>query len=288
MIMRTLKYYRQLAAEVPGLQTIVVSEPDALSAAKELHARTYHRLGMVPAEGLTSDGRYMWLTNDPHRAHAQYFSVLELRGGGPRTVATVRVIYLDPDSGFRSFPFYERRTLYPKYRRLLEAADPAACGEVSGLVREPAVSGKASLMLYRAVWHYALSRRYEYLLVSCNARLHRRCKIIFGKSWIKVGPSDHSMNARVVPVMIDIRGSLDEALKLSRVNPLKRRIKLKALQFFLRGLPEDVILPTHRVRLTRYRLNTAANTAATTGHERGDRAAASIGLVRSVIRGRRS
>lgn len=288
MIMRTLKYYRQLAAEVPGLQTIVVSEPDALIAAKDLHARTYHRLGMVPAEGLTSDGRYMWLTNDPHHAHAQYFSVLELRGGGPRTVATVRVIYLDPDSGFRSFPFHERRTLYPKYRRLLEAADPAACGEVSGLVREPAVSGKASLMLYRAVWHYALSRRYEYLLVSCNARLHRRCKIIFGKSWIRVGPRDYSMNAHVVPVMIDVRGSLDAALTLSRVNPLRRHIKLRALRFFVRGLPEDVILPAHRAKLNRYRLQTAAIAVATTGHEPAGRPTAPLGPFRSVIRGRHS
>ena len=67
------------------------------------------------------------------------------------------------------------------------------------------------------------------------------------------------MNIRVIPVMIDIRHSLDAALTLSRVNPLKRRIKLKALQFFVRGLPEEVILPAHRARLDRYRLQTAAD-----------------------------
>ncbi len=104
-------------------------------------------------------------------------------------------------------------------------------------------------MLYRAVWHYALRQHYEYLLVSCNARLHRRCKVIFGKSWIRVGPSDNSMNARVIPVMIDIRGSLDEALTLSRVNPLKRHVKLSALRFFVRGLPEEVITPAHQAKL---------------------------------------
>jgi hypothetical protein len=286
VIMQALKYYRQLAAEVPGLRTVVVSEPDALSAAKELHARTYRRLGMVPAEALTDDGRRIGLAADPHQAHAQYFSVQELRDGGPRTVAAVRVILADPASGLRSFPFYERRVLYPKYRRELEALDPAACGEISALVREPGANGKAALMLYRAVWHYALTRRSERLLVSCNARLYRRCKIIFGASWIRVGPSDHSMNARVMPVVIDIRGSLDEALTLSRLNPLKRRIKLKALAFFLRGLPEDVILPAHRVKLDRYQLRTAAIAPAATGHEPRDRLAVAIAPLRSLIRGR--
>lgn len=266
MIKRTLKYYRQLDAEIPSLRAVVVSDPDALSAAKELHARTYRRLGVVPAEALTSDG-HIAVTADPFQAHAQYFSVQDFRDGEPRTVAAVRVILADQGSGLDSFPFFhEGWTLYPRYRRLLETLDPAACGEISALVREPAASGKAALMLYRAVWHYALSQRYECLLVLCNARLDRRCKIIFGKSWIRVGPPafDRSMNVREIPVMIDIRGSLDEALTLSRVNPLKRRIKRKALRFFLRGLPDDVILPAHRVRLDRFRLQTADGTPALT------------------------
>jgi hypothetical protein len=273
VIKQTLKYYRQLATVVPCLRTVIVSDPDALGAAKELHARTYRRLGLAPAEALTSDGRHIGLAFDPYQTHAQYFSVQDSRDGRPRTVAAVRVIFADPGSGFDSFPlFREGRTLYPRYRNLLEALDPAACGEISGLVREPEASGKAALMLYRAVWHYALSQRYECLLVLCKAPLYRRCKIIFGQSWIRVGPSYHRMmNVREIPVMIDVRRSLDEALTLSRVNPVKRRIKLKALQFFLRGLPEDVILPAHRVKLDRYRLQTAAFTPTATGHKHGDR-----------------
>jgi hypothetical protein len=262
VIKRTLKYYRQLDAEVPGLRTVVVSEPDALSAAKELHARTYRRVGIQPAEALTSDG-HIAVAFDPYQTHAQYFSVQD-RGdggeGGPRTVAAARVIFAEAGSGLDSFPFFrEERRLYPRYGRLLEALDPAACGEISALVREPGTNGKAALMLYRAVWHYALSQRYQYLLVLCKAGLYRRCKIIFGRSWIRVGPSyDRVTGIREIPVIIDVGGSLDEALTLSRANPLKRRMKLKALQFFLRGLPEDVILPAHRVKLHRYGLQTAA------------------------------
>lgn len=267
MIRQTVKYWRQLDAEVPRLRTVVASEPDALSAAKELHARTYRRLGMVPAGALTAGG-HIGLAADPHQAHAQYFSVQELRDGEPRTVAAVRVIVADPGSGLGSFPFCARRTLYPEYRRLLEAVDPAACGEISALVREPGTSGKAALMLYRAVWHYALSQRYECLLVSCNARLCRRCELIFGRSWIRVGPGADSMNARVIPVMIDVRGSLDEALTLSRVNPVKRRVKLKALRFFVRGLPGDVIGPAHRAKLDRYRLRTGPFAPAAAGVRR--------------------
>jgi hypothetical protein len=260
VIKQTLKYYRQLGAEVPGLRTVLVSEPDALSAAKELHARTYLRVGIQPPRAITPEG-HIGLAFDPYQTHAQYFSVRDVGGVEARTVAAVRVILADPDSGLDSFPlFHEKRPLYPRYRGLLEAADPAACGEISALVREPGTNGKASLMLYRAVWHYALSQRYAYLFVLCKARLYRRCKVIFGNSWIRVGPSyDRLANIREIPVIIDISGSLDEALTLSRVNPLKRRIKLKALQFFLRGLPEDVILPAHRAKLDRYRLHTAAS-----------------------------
>lgn len=259
MITQTLKYYRQLAAEVPGLRTVVVSDPDALSAAKELHARTYLRVGIQPAEAITSDG-HLGLAADPYQAHAQYFSVQDCRAGAPRTVAAARVIFADRGSGLDSFPFFrEGREVYPRFRSLLEAVDPAAFGEISALVREPGTNGKAALMLYRAVWHYALCQRYEYLLVLCKARLYRRCKVIFGESWIRVGPSYTRLaNIREIPVVIDIRGSMDEALTVSRVNPVKRRVKLKALQFFLRGLPDDVILPAHRVKLDRYRLETAS------------------------------
>jgi hypothetical protein len=270
VITQTLKYYRQLAAEVPGLHAVAVSDPDALRAAKELHARTYRRRDMVPAEALTGDGRQIGLAYDPYQAHAQYFSVQEFRPGGRRTVAAVRVIVADPGSGLDSFRFFrERRTLYPRYRRLLETVDPAACGEISALVREPGTNGKAALMLYRAVWHYALSRRYQYLLASCNAGLYRRCKIIFGRSWIRVGPGyQRFANVREIPVVIDIRGSLDEALTLSRVNPVQRHIKRKALRFFVRGLPADVIGPGHRDKLDRYRLPTAAVGPAAAGGRR--------------------
>lgn len=259
MIRRTLRYYRQLDAEVPSLRTVVASEPDALSAAMELHARTYLRVGIQPPEALTARG-HIAPAFDPYQTHAQYFSVQDVRDGGQRTVAAVRVIFADPDAGLDSFPFFrEKRPVYPRYRSLLGTLDPADFGEISGLVREPGTSGKAALMLYRAVWHYALSQHHAYLLVLCKARLHRRCKVIFGKSWIRVGPSyDRLASIREIPVIIDIRGSLDEALTLSRVNPVKRHIKLKALRFFLRGLPEEAILPAHRAKLDRHRFETSA------------------------------
>jgi hypothetical protein len=259
VIKQTLKYYQQLAAEVPGLRTVEVTEPEGLSAAKELHARTYRRIGIQPPEAITAQG-HIGLAFDPYQTHAQYFSVQDIRngGGGARTVAAVRVILAEPESGLDSFPmFHEKRPLYPRYRALLEALDPATCGEISALVREPGTNGKASLMLYRAVWHYALSQHHTYLLVLCKAGLYRRCKVIFGNSWIRVGPGyDRLANICEIPVVIDIGGSLDEALTLSRVNPAARRIKLKALRFFLRGLPAEVISPAHQAKLDRYRLQT--------------------------------
>jgi hypothetical protein len=258
VIKQTLKYYRQLGTELPGLRTVIVRHPEQLSAAKELHARTYRAHGYVTDADLSGDGLSIAPDKDPYQAHAQYFSVQGPGDGVPRTVATVRVINAEPGQGLESFPTYMTQDLYPKYRRLLEELDPAACGEISALARDPDVSGKAALMLYRAVWHYSLDRRYALLLVACDTRLYPRCKMIFGASWIRIGRDGWIWNHRVVPVMIDIPNSLEEALKLSRVNPVKRRIKMKALEFFLRGLPEEVIRPSHRARLDRYRLKTVA------------------------------
>jgi hypothetical protein len=258
VIKETLKYYRQLNTEIPGLRTIIVERPEQLSAAKELHARRYRALGYATETDLTGDGLRIGSDKDPHQAHAQYFSVQSVQDGTPRTVAACRVINADPGQGLGSFPTYVTQELYPKYRRLIEGLDPAACGEISALVREPGVSGKAALMLYRAVWHYSLAHRYELLLVGCDTRLYPRCKMIFGASWMRIGPDGALWDSPVVPVMIDIQNSVDEALKLSRVNPVKRRIKMKALEFFLRGLPEQAVLPAHRAKLDRYRLQTVA------------------------------
>jgi hypothetical protein len=259
VIRKTLKYYRQLGTELPGLRAVVLRQPGELGAAKELHARIYRATGQIAEADLTGDGLSINLDQDPYQAHAQYFAVEGLSAGARRTVAACRVIYADPGQGLRSFPTYETQELYPKYRGLLEGLDPSACGEISALVREPDVSGKAALMLYRAVWHYALERRYTLLLVACDARLFPRCQMIFGASWIRIGNDGRwASGDPVVPVMIDIPNSLDEALKLSRVNPVKRRIKMKALEFFLRGLPGEAILPSHRAKLGRYRLETAA------------------------------
>jgi len=258
MIRRTWRYYRQLSTEVPGLRAVTATRPEQLRAAKELHARSYRALGIVAEADLTSDGLQISLAEDPHQAHSVYFSVLSDAGDGDRTVAGARIIYARPGEGLGSFPTYVHQDLYPAVRRQLEALDPADCGEISALVREPGVSGKATLMLYRSIWHYSLDQGYARLLVSCDARLYRRCKMIFGDAWQRAGPAGYSRNVLVVPVMIDIPGSLDEALRLSRVNLVKRRVKRKALEFFLRGLPGKAVRPAQRTVIDRYRLDTSA------------------------------
>ena len=131
---------------------------------------------MVPAEGLTSDGRYLWLAKPTRiKPTPSTSSVLDFQGtAGRRTVATVARDLCRP--GFRipviPLPTVKGERSTRGTEDCSKQLDPAACGEVSALVRGSlAASGKASLMLYRAVWHYALSQRYECLLVSCNARL---------------------------------------------------------------------------------------------------------------------
>lgn len=256
MIRRMLKYYRQLNTVLPGMETITVVEPEQLSAARQLHAQTYVRLGIVSAAELTPDG-YIGADEDPQQAHAQYFLVQGPSDGTgePHAFAAVRVIYADQAKGLKSFPTYLNQQFYPEQRQLLESLDPADCGEISALVREQGVSGMTTLMLYRAIWHYALVQGYARLLVSCDARLHNRCKMIFGAAWMRAGPDGTMRGVPVVPVLVDIPSSLDEALKLSRVNPVRRRIRRKALAFFLRGLPEEAIQPHHRPKLNRYQLD---------------------------------
>jgi len=257
MIRRTWAYYRQLGTEVPGLRAIAVTSPEELAAAKELHARSYRALGIVTDADLASDSLQISMAEDPHQAHAVYFSVLQHSAGVERAVAGARIICACPGKGLDSFPTYVNQDLYPAVRDQLAVLDPAGCGEISALVREPGVSGKATLMIYRSIWHYSLSEGYARLLVSCDARLYRRCKMIFGAAWQRAGPDGYSRNVLVVPVVIDIPSSLDEALRLSRVNPVQRRVKRKALEFFVRGLPESAVGPAHRALIDRYRLDTS-------------------------------
>jgi hypothetical protein len=236
MIRRTLKYYRQLNTVLPGMETVLVERPDQLGAAKLLHARSYVRLGIVTEADLTPDG-YIGPDEDPEQDHAQYFIVHGLEDGAPHACAAVRIIYADPDKGLASFPTYVTQQFYTDQRKLLESLDVANIGEISALVREQGVSAMTTLMLYRAIWHHALARGYVRLLVSCDARLHQRCKMIFGKAWMRAGPDGTMRGVQVVPVLVNIPSSLDEALKLSRINPVKRLVKRRALKFFLDGLP---------------------------------------------------
>lgn len=244
-VRRALKYYRQLNAALPGTETVLVEQPDHLRAAKLLHAQTYVRLGIVTETDLTADG-CIGPDEDPAQNHAQYFIVQGLKDGAPHVFAAVRIIYADPGKGLASFPAYATQQFYPDQRKLLESLDVADVGEISALVREPGVSAMTTLMLYRAIWHYALAQGYVRLLVSCDARLHQRCKMIFGEAWMRAGPDGSMRGVQVVPVLVNIPASLDEAHKLSRTNPVKRFVKRRALKFFLDGLPAAKTLTESR------------------------------------------
>jgi hypothetical protein len=214
-----------------------------------LHASVYHARGYVQDEDLVGKAKYIGHKEDPYQRHAQYFVVERELDGVRQVVATARLIYADPNKGYQSFQTIVHQPIYEKYSKMIHELDPDKYGEISALVKLPGEDTKVTIMLYREIWHYTLSHGYSKLLMSCDARLFQSLKILFGDSLVKIGDAKYFKGHNVVPAMLDITSSVDNLLKVSRYNPLKRHLQLKVVKFFLRGLPSEFLPRLRAVEL---------------------------------------
>jgi N-acyl-L-homoserine lactone synthetase len=142
------------------------------------------------------------------------------------------------------------------HRGVIEKTDPSTIAEVSGLVKEPGESSVAVYMLYRAMWQYSLTKNIRLWLMSSDERLYNRLTAVFGDKITRIGPGGYFKGHQVVPVMLDIQGSLDRLLVLgSRRHIIQRNLQRYLIKFFLRGLPARVITDSHHQMLKSARVD---------------------------------
>lgn len=259
-IRHTAVFWKALGGEPNKFKVSIVQNEQQLSEAKELHAAVFLAKGYVSEADLTSDGKHIGLTEDPYQTHSQYFIVERNHGDTTKVVASARLILSDERLGHRSFQTYEHQELLPKYRQLIERELPSSLAEVSGLVKDRSENTIVTLLLYRAMWQYSLVTGHRYWLMSCDDRLYKRLKLLFGNTLVEAGKRKFFKGHTVVPVILDVPYSVHRLLRVARINPLKRRLQISLVRFFLAGVDQSVLSDDQKRQLKRHKVVTRIGT----------------------------
>ena len=76
--------------------------------------------------------------------------------------------------------------------------------------------------------------------MSCDVRLYRRLKFLFGDALTQVGKESYYMGSMVVPAALEVEHSLQVVQAGERShNPLQRQLRRAMVKFFLEGLPPE-------------------------------------------------
>lgn len=243
---RLYLYAKLLRAEPDDLRAHSVTEKALLKQAQLLHAQVYRAHGYITDQDLTQSG-LIDHREDPYQDHAQYFAVERQIDGKWRLIAASRLILSHKTKQHQSFQTYIHQTLTPQAKALVESSDPSRIAEVSALVKVPGQSLAAALMLYRAMWHYALAHDHELWLMSCDLRLYQRLKLLFGSALTKAGDIRYFKGHNIVPLLLRVDQSLDGLTTRKRWSlPPRRLLRRRLLAFMLRGLNLETLSDRYR------------------------------------------
>jgi len=171
---------------------------------------------------------------DPYQGHSRYFIVERSDGETKRVVASSRLILSDPTKGHQSFQTYRHQKLNSIAATAIERTKPEQCAEVSGLVKEPGENTIVTLMLYREMWRFSLKKKHELWLMSCDANLYKRLKLLFGNALIQAGEKTYFKGHEIVPVILEVPASLQRVKEIRHLNPVKQQLQQKLVKFFLK------------------------------------------------------
>jgi hypothetical protein len=232
---RNLALIRDLGHEPAELHVIEVDNAGQLQEAKKLHAKVFLSHGFVKESDLTNHGLEIGGAEDPYQSHAKYFAVERTNGSKPRTVAVSRLILCDPAQGHQSFQTYRHQKLNENAKALIDGTVPEDIAEVSGLVKQPGEKTIVTLMLYREMWRYSIRKHHKLWIMSCDAALYNRLRLLFGDSLVEAGEKKYFKGHEVVPVILEVEDSLNRISEMKHLSPLKRQLQAKLVNFFLRG-----------------------------------------------------
>jgi len=229
-----LALFRDLGTEPKELRAHEVIDTNRLNSAKELHAKIFHARGFVKDTDLIKQGRVIGEKEDPYQGHSRYFIVERSDGETKRVVASSRLILSDPTKGHQSFQTYRHQKLNSIAATAIERTKPEQCAEVSGLVKEPGENTIVTLMLYREMWRFSLKKKHELWLMSCDANLYKRLKLLFGNALIQAGEKTYFKGHEIVPVILEVPASLQRVKEIRHLNPVKQQLQQKLVKFFLK------------------------------------------------------
>jgi len=231
------RFYGDLANENDRYRCVTVTEASELLEAQRLHARVYRDKGYVKDDEIGLDGTLHEI-GDPYKNHAHYFAVKRL--GTNKIVASSRLIYAPKGQTLKDFQTFTHLNIWSKVtKHLLSNYNASECLEVSALVKIRGESLLPVLMLYREMWQYSLNNGCKIWLMSCNAELFSRLKLLFGDAVQAAGPPQHFRNFTFVPATLEIEPSLVHlAVSMKSLNPVKRHISRRIVRFFLSNLSE--------------------------------------------------
>jgi hypothetical protein len=173
------------------MECFSTDDPELILKARQLMADVYLKRDFVTHSEINHEG-VLSEESDPYGSHSTYYVVVPKNQKA--VLATVRIINYDPQKGESSFPVMKYKEHFdPEALEILAAAGSENLVEVSALARDKhlAASGTAALMLYKRIFIDALYQHEngkKSLIMACNPQLFKDFGLLFGDSFIRLGP----------------------------------------------------------------------------------------------------
>jgi hypothetical protein len=227
------------------MECFSTDDPELILKARQLMARVYLQRDFVTRSEITEEG-VLREDSDPYGSHSTYYVVVPK--GQKSVLATVRIINYDPQKGESSFPVMKYRESFDaRAREILASVDSANLVEVSALARDKhlAASGTAALMLYKRIFIDALYQHAhgkKSLIMACNPTLFKNFGLLFGESFIRLGPDLPYPGQPASPAILSTEEATVNIARVSRdkKNPY-RGVQEGVVKYFGAGANADLL-----------------------------------------------
>jgi hypothetical protein len=222
-----------------AMECFSTDDPDLILQARQLMADVYLKRDFVSHSEITDEG-VLSEESDPYGSHSTYYVVVPKN---QKTVlATVRIIHYDIQKDENSFPVMKHKQDFdPQALEVLESAGIENLVEVSALARDKklAASGTAALMLYKKIFVdacYDDDNGQKSLIMACNPVLFKTFSLLFGDSFMRLGPDLPYPGQVACPAILPVRAASINIAKASRdkKNPY-RGVQEGVVQYFGAG-----------------------------------------------------
>lgn len=227
------------------MECFATDDPELILQARQLMAAVYLKRDFITQSELDDDG-VLTEENDPHGSHSTYYVVVPKN---QKTVlATVRIINYDPQKGESSFPVLKHKADFdPQARQVLASVGTENFVEVSALARDKdlAAPTTAALMLYKKIFIdacYDDPNGKKSLIMACNPVLFKTFSLLFGESFMRLGPDLPYPGQVACPAILPARAASINIARASRdkKNPY-RGVQEGVVQYFGAGANANLL-----------------------------------------------